>query len=161
DRREPGKAPRREVSEQIIDARADARNAGCQLLDDEEDEAEQREAEKERAEDVAAAERRAEGRERLRQARNRTVHPGWPAARNSSSARLTEAARTAARSPGKTWRSTEGAPPRRAQPIKTSPTGLVGVPPPGPAMPVTEMTISAREWARAPSAIAAATSSLT
>ena len=50
---------------------------------------------------------------------------------------------------------------RTAQPMKTSPTGLAGLPPPGPAIPVMDKARSAAAVASAPSAIACATSALT
>ena len=53
------------------------------------------------------------------------------------------------------------APPRAAVASHTVPTGLSGVPPPGPAMPVTATAKLAGERASAPSAIARATSALT
>ncbi len=51
--------------------------------------------------------------------------------------------------------------PRRAIASQTVPTGLPGVAPPGPAMPVTATDHVASECASAPSAIAPATSALT
>jgi hypothetical protein len=45
--------------------------------------------------------------------------------------------------------------------IAMVPTGLSGVPPSGPAMPVTPMPMSAPDLDRIPSAMAAATGSLT
>src|SRR6185437_5799550 len=54
------------------------------------------------------------------------------AARSNSSARWVAASRTAARSPAKICRSVTIAPPRRPLPNQTRPTGLAGVPPPGP-----------------------------
>ena len=51
--------------------------------------------------------------------------------------------------------------PRLASPNQTSPTGFSALPPPGPAMPVTATLTLARDRARAPSAIARATSALT
>ena len=52
--------------------------------------------------------------------------------------------RTSARLPEKMRRSTRAAPFLRATLRKTSPTGLCGVPPPGPAIPVTDTAISPR-----------------
>ena len=46
-------------------------------------------------------------------------------------------------------------------PNQTSPTGFSALPPPGPAMPVTETARSTGERPSAPAAIAAATSRLT
>ena len=56
---------------------------------------------------------------------------------------------------------TSAPPPIEAQARCTSPTGLSGVPPPGPAIPVTETAISARAFLSAPSAMARAQASLT
>jgi len=50
-------------------------------------------------------------------------------------------------------------PSRPWQASQTRPTGLSGVPPPGPAIPVTETPKSARDRAIAPAAMARATSS--
>jgi hypothetical protein len=71
------------------------------------------------------------------------------------------AARTSALSPAKTRARWRVWPPRRAAAICTRPTGLPGVAPPGPAMPVQERAISAPLCASAPSAISRATGSLT
>ena len=49
----------------------------------------------------------------------------------------------------------------RATHQKTVPTGFCSLPPPGPAMPVIDTATWAREWARAPSAMARATGWLT
>ncbi len=51
--------------------------------------------------------------------------------------------------------------PRKAQASHTVPTGFSGVPPPGPAIPLTATATSAPERSRAPSAIALTTGSLT
>src|SRR6185312_17342632 len=80
------------------------------------------------------------------------------AARSNSSARWVAASRTAARSPAKICRSVTIAPPRRPLPNQTRPTGLAGVPPPGPATPVIATESSTGACASAPAAIAAATS---
>src|SRR5215472_1192052 len=71
------------------------------------------------------------------------------------------ARRTAERSPSNTRRSVRVGPSRRANPTMTSPTGLAGLPPPGPATPVTEIARSTGARATAPSAIAPAVSLLT
>ena len=65
------------------------------------------------------------------------------------------------RSPGNTSLCVVVAAPRRASPNHTRPTGLSALPPPGPAMPVTDTATPASERASAPSAIVFATGSLT
>ena len=82
-------------------------------------------------------------------------------ASTSSSARATERSRTAARSPLALSSVASASPPRAAVAIQTVPTGLAGVPPSGPAMPVTATAKPAGERASTPSAIARATSALT
>jgi coenzyme Q-binding protein COQ10 len=90
------------------------------------------------------------------------LHPGYMIARTIASASCTLANRIARRpiSPKRFSRWITD-PPRRIAPKCTSPTGFVAVPPPGPATPVTDTAISARECFSAPSAIARATSALT
>ena len=67
--------------------------------------------------------------------------------------------RTAARSPGtRRVRSISASPDRRATQMQTVPTGLSGVPPPGPAIPVMPIPRDAPNREAAPAASAAATS---
>ena len=76
-----------------------------------------------------------------------------------ASAAATVASRTAARSPSKCRVEVSTAPLRLAQPKQTIPTGFAGVPPEGPATPVTATARSAVLLASAPEAISAATAS--
>ena len=61
--------------------------------------------------------------------------------RNPARASFTVASRTSARPPGNWWRTAWAGAPCTAQAIHTVPTGLSGVPPVGPAMPVTVLTL--------------------
>ena len=88
--------------------------------------------------------------------------PAWPGSRASPAPRRPTSAAPCARpmSPNffARWISR---PPRAAAAKCTSPTGLPGVAPPGPAMPVIATARSASECASAPCAIASAVSRLT
>src|SRR4051812_2160840 len=85
-------------------------------------------------------------------------------ARKSASSRLkpcrTVASRTAGRSPSKCISSLDRRP-ATEKPNHTVPTGFSGLPPLGPATPVTATLTCACEWRSAPNAIARATTSLT
>src|SRR5262249_54033854 len=82
-------------------------------------------------------------------------------AASKPSAVRTACCRTAERSPSKTRCSARLGPLRLARPKITRPTGWAALPPPGRAMPVTEIARSTGARATAPSAIAAVVSLLT
>src|SRR5439155_11795030 len=78
-----------------------------------------------------------------------------------SRASATVASRTASRSPGKRRETASTLPSRVAHASQTSPTGLSGVPPAGPAMPVTATAMSAWLRSSAPATISRTVASLT
>src|SRR5665213_2287761 len=101
------------------------------------------------------------GPQRKEHSLHEPVAPVYGAASMSRSAVATAARRTASRSPLKRSSTAISAPPRCARANQTSPTGLSGVPPSGPATPVTATASVAPLKCNAPEAICSAVGRLT